>query len=59
MKEIIYYQTTDNKIPYLDWYISLDKSLRLIVDKRISKIERGLYGKYRRLSQNLYEIKFA
>ncbi len=58
MKEIIYYQTKDNKIPYLDWYNSLDKSLKLIVDKRLSKIERGLYGKIRRLSEELYEIKF-
>ena len=58
MKEIIYYQTKDNKIPYLDWYNSLDKSLKLIVDKRLSKVERGLYGKIRRLSEELYEIKF-
>ena len=47
MKEIIYYQTLDNKIPYLEWYKSLDKSLRLIVDKRLSKVERGLFGKNR------------
>jgi len=58
MKEIVYYQTLDNKIPYIDWYTSLDKSLRLVVDKRISKIERGLYGKYKHLSQELYEFKF-
>ncbi|MBO6088162.1 hypothetical protein J6P92_07470 [bacterium] len=58
MKEIVYYQTSDNKIPYLDWYKSLDKSLRLLVDKRLSKVERGLYGNHRRLSQDLYEIKF-
>ena len=58
MKEIIYYQTKDNKIPYLDWYNSLDKGLRLIVDKRLSKVERGLYGTNRRLSAELYELKF-
>lgn len=58
MKEIIYYQTVDNKIPYIDWYKSLDKSLKLIVDKRISKIERGLFGNIKRLSEDLYEIKF-
>ena len=58
MKEIIYYQTIDNKIPYLEWYKSLDKSLKLIVDKRISKIERGLLGNIKRLSEDLYEIKF-
>lgn len=58
MKEIIYYQTNDNKVPYLEWYNSLDKSLRLVVDKRLSKVERGLYGKIRRLSEELYELKF-
>ena len=58
MKEIIYYQTKDNKRPYLEWYNSLDKSLRLIVDKRLSKVERGLYGTNRRLSEELYELKF-
>ena len=47
MKEIIYYQTIDNTIPYFEWYCSLDKSLRLIVDKRLSKVERGLYGNNR------------
>lgn len=58
MKEIVYYQTNDNKVPYLEWYNSLDKSLRLVVDKRLSKVERGLYGKIRRLSEELYELKF-
>ena len=58
MKEIIYYQTIDNKIPYLEWYNSLDKSLKLLVDKRLSKVERGLYGNNKRLSEQLYELKF-
>ena len=58
MKEIVYYQTNDNKVPYLEWYNSLDKSLRLIVDTRLSKVERDLYGKIRRLSEELYELKF-
>ena len=58
MKEIIYYQTIDDKIPYLEWYNSLDKSLRLIVDKRLSRVERGLYGNNKRLSEELYELKF-
>ncbi len=58
MKEIVYYQTIDNEIPYLDWYKTLDKSLRLVVDKRLSKVERGLYGSNRRLFEQLYELKF-
>ena len=58
MKEIIYYQTVENNVPYLEWYNSLDKGLRLIVDKRLSKVERGLYGNNKRLSEELYELKF-
>ena len=58
MKEIIYYKTAENKVPYLEWYNSLDKSLKLIVDKRLSKVERGLYGNNKRLSEELYELKF-
>ena len=58
MKEIIYYQTVENKVPYLEWYNSLDRSLKLIVDKRLSKVERGLYGNNKRLSEELYELKF-
>jgi len=58
MKEIVYFQTVKNEIPYLEWYSSLDKSLRLIVDKRLSKVERGLYGNNKRLTEELYELKF-
>ena len=59
MKVISYYETLSGKIPYVDWYSSLDKSLRLIVDKRLSKVERGLFGDYKRLSEKLYELKFV
>jgi len=59
MKEIVYYQCLNNKIPYLEWYKTLDKSLRLVVDKRISKIKRGLYGDHKRLTEELYEFKFT
>ncbi len=59
MKEIIYYQLDNGKIPYLDWYKTLDKSLKIVVDKRMSKIERGLFGDYRRLSEELYEFRFS
>ena len=56
---IVYNETLNNKTPYLDWYESLDKSLKLIVDKRLSKVERGLYGENKRLSEDLYELKFS
>lgn len=38
MKEIIYYQTIDNKIPYFEWYCSLDKSLGLLLINDYQKL---------------------
>ena len=32
--------------------------MRLIVDKRLSKVGRGLYGNNKRLSEELYELRF-
>lgn len=41
MKEIIYYQCSNKRIPFIEWYESLDKSMRLIIDKRISKMKEA------------------
>lgn len=58
MKEIIYYKTESGKCPYLEWYNSLDKSIRLVIDRRLDRIKLGNLGNYRRFD-NLTEIKFA
>lgn len=57
MKEIIFYKTIDNKCPFLEWYNSLDKSVRLIIDRRIDRIKLGNLGNYKRFD-NLTEIRF-
>lgn len=57
VKEIIYYKTINNKCPYLEWYNSLDKSIRLIIDRRVDRIKLGNLGKHRKFD-NLTEIKF-
>ncbi len=57
MKEVIFYKTLDNKCPFLEWYNSLDKSVRLIIDRRIDRIKLGNLGNCKRFD-NLTEIKF-
>jgi putative addiction module killer protein len=57
MKQIIYYTTSDNKCPYLDWYNSLDKSIRKRIDMRIDKLEEGHYGNYKCISNDLFELR--
>lgn len=58
MKEIIYYKTINGKCPYLEWYNSLDKSVRLIIDRRLDRIKLGNLGKYHKFD-NLTQIKFT
>ena len=57
MKEIIYYKLPNGKCPYLEWYCSLNKSIRLIIDRRIDRIKLGNIGLHRKFD-NLTEIKF-
>ena len=58
MKQIIYYTTIDGKCPYQDWYKKLDKSIRQQVDRRIDRLEEGFYGDCKRLSNDLFELRF-
>ena len=58
MKQIIYYTTIDGKCPYQDWYKKLDKSIRQQVDRRIDRLEEGIYGDCKRLSNDLFELRF-
>lgn len=57
MKKVIYYKTLDNKCPYLDWYNSLDKTMRKRVDMRIDKLEEGYFGDCKSLSSDLSELR--
>jgi len=58
MFHLIYYKKENGSIPYLEWYNGLDKSKRIIIDKRMLKIKIGLYGKHRNLTHGIKEIKF-
>ena len=51
-KQIIHYYTVTGECPYNDWFESLDKSIRLRVDKRVEKLRAGLYGDYKPLQKS-------
>ena len=58
MKQVIYYTTIDGKCPYQDWYKKLDKSVRQQVDRRIDRLEEGNYGDFKKISNDLFELRF-
>ena len=59
MKEIKIYKTLSGKEPYLDWYLSLDNSQKIIITKRLQRIKIDNYGDYKDLGGGLKELKFT
>ena len=52
LKEIEYYTTKDDKCPYIEWFYSLSKEYQSKVIKRINRLENGLYGDCKHLSNS-------
>ena len=60
IKEIEYYTTEDGKCPYIDWFKTLSKEYQSKVIKRINRLENGLYGDYKRLTNTkLSELRLC
>ena len=51
-KEIEYYTTKDNKCPYIDWFKTLSREYQSKVIKRVNRLENGLYGDCKRLTNS-------
>lgn len=58
MKNIIKYQLQNGKIPFDEWFETLDKTDKVEVLIRLERAKIGLYGKYRNLSKGVSELKF-
>ena len=59
LKKIIYYKSIDGHCPYDEWLNSLDYKTKAIVENRIERIQDGLYGDHKKLSNSsLSELRF-
>ena len=53
------YETSEGRIPYLDWFAGLDGMLRRAVQRRLRAIEdNDHFGKRKNLRGGLHELKF-
>ena len=52
VKEIEYYTTHDGKCPYIDWFKTLSIEYQSKVIKRVNRLEDGLYGDCKRLTNS-------
>jgi len=58
MKEILIFQTANGKKPVIDWIESLDESIQPRFGERIKRLQTGNYGDYKKITDELYELRF-
>ena len=57
-KEIFYYETSDGKQPFRDWFLSLgDRVTRNKIDARIRRVESGNFGYCESVGEGVMELK--
>ena len=60
MKEIQFYQHTNNKVPVVEWLKSLDKGVRIRIQDRLTRIEQDdNFGDFKKLDNELSELRFS
>ena len=53
------YETSEGRVPYLDWFNGLDSTLRRAVQRRLRAIEdNDHFGNRKNLRGGLHELKF-
>ena len=55
---VLYYQTDSGRCPFRDWLDSLGAGTQGMVDIRLTRVRRGLFGDSRYLGDGVYELKF-
>ena len=59
MKEILFYKHTNNRVPVAEWLKSLDKSIRIRIQDRLTRIEENNnFGDFKRLDDDISELRF-
>ena len=55
MKEIQFYQHTNNKVPVVEWLKSLDKGVRIRIQDRLTRIEQDdNFGDFKKLDDEKF-----
>ena len=50
---------SNGKAPIIEWLNSLDSITRKRINQRILRIEDGNFGDYKKLSENISELRFS
>ena len=57
-REILHYTTPSGRNPYRQWYTRIkDQKTQIVISNRISRLRSGIFGDYKRLRKDLYELR--
>ena len=56
--KIQYLKLSNGKAPIIEWLNSLDGSFRKRINQRILRIEEGNFGDFKKLSEDISELRF-
>ncbi len=55
--ELRYYQTLSRRVPFEEWFDSLDDSVQAQVDRRLNRLKRGMFGDVEPIGDGVFELK--
>jgi putative addiction module killer protein len=58
-KIIRYYETAEGKCPYEKWLLSLDKSIKDKISRRLDRVVEGNYGDFKWIDDDISELRFT
>ena len=56
-KEVIFFEDSKGKQPFLIWLKSLDSTIQARIEQRILRLSLGNYGEYKPLKDGINELK--
>ena len=57
VSDIQMYQTVSGKQPYTEWFTSLDKADRAMIDGRLERVRHGLLGDCKSVGEGVLELR--
>jgi putative addiction module killer protein len=56
-KKLFYYTLPSGRIPFYDWFYSLDAVDADTINDRLEKVETGYLGDYKNLGEGVFELR--
>ena len=56
-RTLVYYQTAEGQVPFRQWQESRDTRVLAIIDYRLARLRRGLFGDVKSVGSGVFELR--